>query len=165
MKKHPLKSLLVLLTLICTVPAFTQSNDELKSKISKINQEMAKAMIEGNYEKNLSLYAEDAISMPNNSKMLEGKAAIKKSNEEMIAMGIKIKSFSTTILHVNTCANMVMEIGNFKIGLSVPGVPNDMEEAGKYLTVWEQQADGSLKIKLETWNSDTNPMANTVSDQ
>ena len=96
MKKHVFKPLLVLLTLIYTVPAFSQSNDELKAKISKINQEMAKAMMEGNYAKNLSLYTEDAISLPNNSKMLEGKAAIKKSNEEMIAMGIKIKSFSTT---------------------------------------------------------------------
>ena len=47
----------------------------------------------------------------------------------------------------------------------MPGVPNDVVEEGKYLTVWEKQADGSLKVKLETWNSDTNPMANTITDK
>jgi ketosteroid isomerase-like protein len=33
-----------------------------------------------------------------------------------------------------------------------------MEDTGKYLTLWEKQADGSLKIKVETWNTDKNPM-------
>jgi hypothetical protein len=27
------------------------------------------------------------------------------------------------------------------------------------MTIWEKQNDGSLKIKVETWNTDTNPWA------
>jgi ketosteroid isomerase-like protein len=34
-----------------------------------------------------------------------------------------------------------------------------MEDHGKYLTVWEKQKDGSLKVKVETWNSDVDPMS------
>jgi ketosteroid isomerase-like protein len=32
-----------------------------------------------------------------------------------------------------------------------------MDDHGKYLTIWEKQKDGSLKIKIETWNSDVDP--------
>jgi hypothetical protein len=28
---------------------------------------------------------------------------------------------------------------------------------GKYITIWEMQKDGSIKIKVETWNTDHNP--------
>jgi hypothetical protein len=32
-------------------------------------------------------------------------------------------------------------------------------DQGKYITIWEEQPDGSMKIKVETWNTDTNPWA------
>jgi ketosteroid isomerase-like protein len=37
-------------------------------------------------------------------------------------------------------------------------MPDPMQDAGKYLTIWEQQSDGSLKVKLEMWNADSYPM-------
>jgi len=39
----------------------------------------------------------------------------------------------------------------------MPDQPAPMEDHGKYLTIWEKQKDGSLKVKVETWNSDVNP--------
>jgi hypothetical protein len=36
-------------------------------------------------------------------------------------------------------------------------MPGPMEDHGKYVTVWEKQKGGALKIKVETWNSDINP--------
>jgi hypothetical protein len=38
------------------------------------------------------------------------------------------------------------------------GMPGEIEDAGKYLTIYERDADGALKIKVETWNTDVNPM-------
>lgn len=159
MKTTTFRLLMVLTTLTCVlITTAAQTNDELKAKIEKINKEMAQAMVEGNTQKNLGLYTADAISLPNQAKMLEGIAAIKKSAEDMTSMGIKINSFEATTLHVKPYGNMIVEIGKFKINLSIPGMPENIEEVGKYLTIWEKQADGSLKIKVETWNSDTNPM-------
>jgi hypothetical protein len=34
----------------------------------------------------------------------------------------------------------------------------DISDKGKYLTIYERDANGSLKIKVETWNTDLNPM-------
>lgn len=161
MKTKTIRLSLVLITLACLqITAFAQTNDELKAKITKLNHEMAQAMIAGNTEKNLSLYTNDAISMPNQGKMLEGIEAIRNSAREMAASGMKVKSFEATTLKVDPCDNTIVEIGKFKISISIPGMPNLMEESGKYLTIWEKQPDGSLRIKLETWNSDTNPYSN-----
>lgn len=161
MKNKLLKTGSLLIALFFVVgTAVSQKNDEVKAKIEKINKEMAKAMMEKNSEANLKYYADDAISLPNNSKMIKGKEAIRKSNEEMMKSGFEVKSFESTTTDIQTNGNMITEIGKYKIKLSVPGMEGDMEDEGKYLTIWEQQQDGSLKIKTEIWNTDTNPMEN-----
>lgn len=146
-------SLAFAILLFISVSAFSQSDAELKQKIEKLNKEMAKSMLEGNTMANLSYYAPDAISMPNNGKMCEGVDAIKKSNEEMMSSGTKIKSFETNTSTVKSCGKMITEIGTYKISMSMPGMEK-MEDHGKYVTIWEKQADGSLKIKVEIWNTD-----------
>jgi ketosteroid isomerase-like protein len=149
------------LILVFAFAAFTataQNTDELKAKIEKINKEMQKAMVSGDGSGTLVYYADDAVSMPNYGKMVQGTDAIKKSNQDMMAGGMKITSFETMTTMVSQCDNMVAEIGTYKMSATMPGVPNGIEDAGKYLTIWEQQSDGSLKIKLEMWNTDSYPM-------
>jgi ketosteroid isomerase-like protein len=123
---------------------------------------MAKAMIEGNYSQSLKYYATDAISLPNNAKMAKGIDEIKKSNEEMMKSGVKMKTFETMPLQVKSCGNQITEMGTYKLSMTIPGMPNDYEDHGKYITIWEKQTDGSLKIKVEMWNTDVNPMGGTM---
>jgi len=149
-------SVLVLAFLLLSAGA--QSNDDLKSKIEQMNKEMAKAMVDGNVQAAAKFYANDAISMPNGGEMVKGIDAIKKSNQDMMSQGMKFKSAEFNTIQVNSYGNMVSEIGTYKMKMSMPGAPNDMEDAGKYLTLWEKQPDGTLKIKVETWNTNTNPM-------
>jgi hypothetical protein len=47
----------------------------------------------------------------------------------------------------------------------MPGMEKPMDDRGKYLTIWEKQKDGSLKVKIETWNSDINPMSMMKSNE
>ena len=54
---------------------------------------------------------------------------------------------------------MITEIGTYKISMTMPNMDKPMEDHGKYLTIWEKQKDGSLKVKVETWNSDVDPMS------
>jgi ketosteroid isomerase-like protein len=138
--------------------AFSQSSAEYKTKIESMNKEMAKNMLSGNSAKNLSLYTEDAISMPANEPMADGLPAIKKSNEEMMKSDMKVTSFEPTTLKVMVNGNQVTEIGTYKFSMTMPGMDKPMDDHGKYLTIWEKQKDGSLKIKIEIWNSDVNPM-------
>jgi len=160
MKKLNVLSVSLLLAILSTASVgFSQSVADYKAKIEKINKEMAQNMLEGNTEKNLSLYSADAISMPSYEPMHEGIAAIRKSNEEMMKSGMKITSFEPVTVKVLVNGNMITEIGTYKMSMTMPGMDKPMEDHGKYLSIWEKQQDGSLKVKIETWNTDINPMS------
>ena len=148
---------LMMVTLFA-LSANSQSNDEIRDKIAKINKQMAKAMMEGDAQATLGFYAKDAVSLPNYGEMVKGIDAIKKSNEEMVSSGMKVNSMEFNIVTVTTYGNMVSEIGTYKMNATMPGMASPMDDTGKYLTLWEKQPDGSLKIKVETWNTDKNPM-------
>lgn len=154
------KRLSVILWCIMLLPAVNiitaQTSDaELKKKIEKINVELAAAMMAGNMEKSLSYYAADVISMPNNSPMIEGVDAVKKSNEQMMNSGVKINSCEFTTKRVSSYGKLITEVGTYKMKFTMPDAKEAMEDQGKYLNVWEKQSDGSLKIKIEIWNTDT----------
>jgi uncharacterized protein (TIGR02246 family) len=160
MKTTTLKALMLCIAFAFTASAVSaQHADEIKIKIEKINKEMQQAMLSGNTTASLAYYTSDAVSLPNYGKIAEGFDAIKKSSEEMAASGMKIASFETNILTVNTCEKNILEVGTYKMSFTMQGAPGTMTDEGKYVTIWEQQADGSLKIKLEMWNTDVYPMA------
>jgi uncharacterized protein (TIGR02246 family) len=138
--------------------SYSQTPAEYKTKIEALNKEMAKAMLAGDTEKNLSLYTTDAISMPSYEPMHAGIDAIRKSSEEMKKSGWKCLSFEPTTLKVIVNGSMITEIGTYKISMSIPMMDKPMDDHGKYLTIWEKQKDGSLKVKVDTWNTDVNPM-------
>ena len=130
-----------------------------------MNKEMVKNMLNGTLQNHFDIYAQDAISMPSYEPMHEGLPAIKKASEDMAKSGVKFTSFEPTIVKVLVNGNMITEIGKYKISMTMPGMEKPMDDHGKYLTVYEKQADGSLKIKIETWNSDVNPMSTETNTQ
>jgi len=140
-----------------TGTGFSQTSSEYKTKVQTLSGEFAKCMREGNIEKILSMYTADAISMPSYRPMQDGLAAIKAASTE--AQGEKYNSFELTTVKVIANGNMLDEIGTYKLNISLPGVDKPVDDHGKYLTVWEKQKDGSLKIKIDIWNSDVDPMA------
>lgn len=156
-RKSFLRTGMLWVTMLIAASAFGQSAGNYRTKIETINREIVKNTLEGNYEKNLDYYTKDAISLPNYDPILEGIDALRRANEEMAKSEMKITSYEPTTLKVIPNGNMIIEIGTYSITLSVPGVDRSINEYGKYLTIWEKQKDGSLKIKIETWNSDSSP--------
>ena len=69
-----------------------------------------------------------------------------------------MKSMNLEIMEVFDCGDYIIEIGEYDISLSVPSMAQPVADKGKYVTIWERQKDKSLKIKIETWNTDINPM-------
>jgi ketosteroid isomerase-like protein len=144
--------------LFMTASVFSQTNAEYKAQIEKLNKTMVKDMLSGNTESSMTLYTADAISLPSYEPIREGIDAIRKSGEDMKKSGWKFNSFEPSTLKVLVNGNWITEIGTYKISMSMAGMDKPMDDHGKYLTIWEKQKDGSLKIKIETWNTDVNPM-------
>jgi ketosteroid isomerase-like protein len=145
--------------LIMKSTGFSQTSSEYKTKIQALASEMAKWMVDGNLEKGLAMYTDDAISMPSYQPMQEGIAAIRSATATMASSGMKYNTFELTTLKVIPNGNLIHEIGTYKINTSMPGMDKPIDDHGKYLTVWEKQKDGSLKVKIEIWNSNVDPMA------
>jgi ketosteroid isomerase-like protein len=139
--------------------AFSQANEGIKAKVEKLNSIYTKGILEGNSEKIVSLFAADAISMPSYQPMQEGIAAIRKAEEDNIKGGWKASAFEIKSLKIISSGNLVTDIGTYKVTFTLPGLQKPVDDHGKYLSVWEKQHDGSLKLKVNTWNSDLDPMA------
>lgn len=156
---------LVLFAFFMQGSAYAQGNDALKPKIDKMNKEFSMAMLQGNSDKMLSMYTEDAISLPSYQPMLVGLAEIKKANMEDMKKGWKTTAFELKNQKILTSGNLITDIGTYKISMTGPGMEKPMDDHGKYLTIYEKQKDGSLKIKVETWNTDIDPMSMMKKDE
>jgi ketosteroid isomerase-like protein len=151
-------SLLFVMLLMSNV-TMGQYNSQYATMIRELNGKMANAMLRGNSEFSLSLYTDDAISMPSYSPLADGIAAIRSASAAMAEQGMKYNSFDMTTLKLIPAGDLVLEVGTYKLSFTKQGEEKSMDDHGKYLTVWEKQKDGTLKIKIETWNSDVNPMS------
>jgi ketosteroid isomerase-like protein len=131
-----------------------QNIESLKTKIDQINEIIDKASIEFDYETWSKYYVDDFIILPNGEPLIQGKAAFIENERKFEEAGYIFKKIETSLVDMFSSGNLVHEIGKYKVTLKVPGVPYDITDIGKYLVIWEIQTDGSLKIKLETWNND-----------
>lgn len=134
------------------------SGEELKSEINSLNNTMAKAVMEGNYELTTNMYKEDCISLPSYQPMLRGKAAIIKQAEMEKQNAMKMENFVLTSTDIWQNGNLVVDVGTYSFSMDMPQMPGGVfKDQGKYITIYEVQADGTLLIKADTWNTDTNP--------
>ncbi|MBK8944496.1 MAG: DUF4440 domain-containing protein [Ignavibacteriae bacterium] len=134
------------------------SSEELKSEINSLNNTMAKAVMEGNYELTTNMYKEDGISLPSYQPMLRGKAAIIQQSEMEKQNPMKMENFVLKSTDIWQSGNMIVDIGTYSFSMDMPQMPGGVfKDQGKYITIYEVQSDGSLLIKADTWNTDNNP--------
>jgi len=156
-KSVTLTTLLSILFFISAMELRAQKVDEYRKKVEEINMQMRAALLAGQAEASISFYAEDAVSMPDGGSMSIGRDAILKTNSEMMQSEWKIKEYETNTLQLLHSGKHITEIGTFRLAFQGPGMPEPAEESGKYVTVWEIQENGDLKIKVEIWNNDPKP--------
>ena len=131
---------------------------ETEKKVSELNRVMEKLMITKDFNAMLDLYKDDAYSLPNFSPMMHGKEEFLQAHKEGEKMGIKIQKFELETVDIIDGGKLVVEIGKYYMTWTMNGMPGPMDDEGKYMNVYEMQDDGSLKIVVDTWNADTNPM-------
>ncbi|MCB0732396.1 MAG: hypothetical protein KDC88_15330 [Ignavibacteriae bacterium] len=138
------------------VKQFTQ--DALKAEIVKMNDLSRKAMLSGDFESTLQNYTKDAISLPDYQPMAKGIEALKKNVEMQKQNPMSFTKFELTSTDFWQTSNQVVDIGTYDMSMPMPQMPGgEYTDQGKYLNIYEIQIDGSLLIKVETWNSDVNP--------
>ena len=138
--------------------------EKITAQVNEMNQVITKSMMENDTETSISLYTEDAITLPSYQPMIRGLAAIKEISKDQPPMNMKSFSLKTTDVWVQ--GNFVVEIGTYDLVMDMPADQGgEMPDKGKYLTLYEIQKDGSLLIKADTWNTDFNPWEQMMAQQ
>jgi ketosteroid isomerase-like protein len=151
--------MMVIALSIFSLSIFAQvgSADKLKSKIEKMNEKMVKAIQDDDHETLASMYTDDVYSMPSYAPMTMGKEKMIEEARKNEEAGFKMLDMKFDIVEVIPAGNYAIEIGKYDIEMKAPMMDEPMNDKGKYVTVWEIMKDGSMKIKVETWNTDMNP--------
>lgn len=152
---------IIFLFLILTTLLLAQSSS-WQSQIDEINKAMIEAVMNNTPEATIEFYVEDAVSLPSYMPMMVGKEAMLKSTEENQDDDVRWLSFDLNTKYVWESGDFVVEIGNYEYSMEMEAMPEPFTDIGKYMTVYEIQEDGTLKIKAETWNTDLNPWAMTA---
>jgi ketosteroid isomerase-like protein len=95
------------------------------------------------------MYHEDARLLPPNMEPAEGGAAIQAA---MLDMGPR--SLDIEPIDVREAGDMTIEYGRYALGLELEG-GEQMTDVGKYLVVHETRADGSTKVLMDCFNSNS----------
>lgn len=159
MRAFAIKSgLLFLFLVIISTPIFAHEDlAELKQKIESIRHKMVKAQIAGDLSVGWAIYTNDIVAMPNYDEMTRGKEAYKAKELAWKKAGVKFHALNHSITDLWTIDDLVIEVGNYGVSLTLPNTSGPVSDRGNYVTVWQQQADGSLKMKIDIWNTDVYP--------
>lgn len=122
---------------------------QIKTEIQEIENAWAVAMNNKDIDALMAMYADDAVSMPDNAPSLKGKAAIRKNQEqEFMTMPAGV-TYSFETLDIFGDANTVTETGT----TTVKDASGKVTGTGKYLCVFEKR-DGKYLVVREIYNND-----------
>ncbi len=153
-----MRALIVLVLTALLLASCSQAPDtvKIKAEVQSLLDKSAADMTAGVIDTTMGQYADDPYSLPNNGPLLHGKPAIKEFFGKMMGMGMKFKDVKFTNVDVTAAGKYVHDVGMYEMTMEIPGM-GAMTDKGKYINIYERGADGKLKIKYETWNTDTEP--------
>ena len=154
MKRLMLFALLGMVSFACAPPQ--EDVGAVRKQIESVNDKLERDLVAGVFDTTLVHYMDDAISMPDHSRILRGKKALRENGLEMQKMGLKFTKVEFTTTDVEVKGPVAIEVGTYSMTMEVP-VVGEVLDQGKYLTIYEKAPDGSWKIKYETWNTDKMP--------
>jgi uncharacterized protein (TIGR02246 family) len=105
-----------------------------------------------------ALMAEDAVIMPMGHPALDGPAGYSEYVAPLVEdYGVEITDFAGTILEIDGRGDLAYLRGTWSHTMTMDGVPEPTNEAGKQLIILRRQSDGSWLASEWIWNSDGPP--------
>ncbi|PJA97987.1 MAG: hypothetical protein CO128_09680 [Ignavibacteriales bacterium CG_4_9_14_3_um_filter_30_11] len=156
-----MRNLIFIVVIFCLIiPQInSQTNEELMTEIQELNNQFAKLMIAKDFNNLLNMYTDDIYSLPSYSNIIHGKEEMIAANEIEKRTHSKWLSFNLYTKDIIEEGNLVIEIGEYNLAIEMPGGTPPITDMGKYVNIWERQNDGTLKIKVDIWNTNLNPWA------
>lgn len=131
-------------------PAETHAAEE--TALRNMDLQWSEAASKRGADQFVRYFADDAIFLPPNVPALTSNAAIQRWASELMSNPGFSLNWQPTKVGVSRGGDMGYTSGTYELTLTGPnGKP--VSDQGKYLTVWQKQADGSWKVVADTFNS------------
>lgn len=139
--------------MLATAAPAADTKSDLEQALRNLDAEWAKAVAAKDLDKTVSYYSDDAIVLPANAPSVTTKDAIRNMWKGLLeSPGMKL-TWSVTRVEVATSGDMAYVAGTYDMTINDAG-GKMVNDHGKYLEVWEKQANGGWKCGADMWNSD-----------
>jgi uncharacterized protein (TIGR02246 family) len=108
------------------------------------------AALAGDWAAFAALYAEDAVFMPPNGPVVEGRVAI----QALLELLPRFTQFEVTIVQIDGRGDLAFVRATYSETFIVEGTPEPIHITGKYVEIWRKQTDGQWLIAVEIFNWD-----------
>jgi uncharacterized protein (TIGR02246 family) len=122
-----------------------------------------KAVLAGDLPTIAAMFQENAIMMPPNQSLLQGRTAIKQFYGGLCHGPVKLTAFTFTHLEARIVSDTAYDVGTYKQTLVV-GPGRTLEDAGKYSVILKRAGD-EWKIAYLIFNSDLPPRPTIMSSR
>jgi len=140
---------LVVGSIACQSPAPAGLTDADRAAFRQDVETFAKAVNAKDWGSAVTRYADDASMMPPNGAAVQGRDQIKKWMSDFPP----VSEFKAEIVDLDGRGDLAYVRGSYTMTITPPGGA-PVSDRGKYLEIWRKQADGTWKIKWDTFNSD-----------
>ena len=123
-----------------------------EQEIRNGSQKLAEVYNRGDAAAVADFYTDDAKILPPNSEMVSGKQAIEAFWKATLEMGMRKLTIETA--EVGYDGNLGYDRGIVTISTK-PEAGQPVTVRSKYLVLLKRQADGSWKIAVDIWNTDS----------
>jgi len=138
---------------ITIVGAVTAADTKIEQTLRDLDAQWSAAAGAKDLDKTVSFYSDDAIVMPPNASAARTKEAIRKLWQDLIASPGFVISWKATKIELAKSGDLACLSGTYEFAMNdASGKP--VNDHGKYVEVWEKQADGKWKCGPDIWNSD-----------
>jgi len=126
----------------------------VQQAIMQSNARLTEAYNRGDVAAVAAMYTDDAVLLPPNFPMQEGRQAIQ--GFWALARQIGIRDLSLQTSKVEERGDAAWEIGVYSLKIQPEG-GTPTEDKGKYVVIWKRAGDGSWRLAVDIWNTNSPP--------
>jgi uncharacterized protein (TIGR02246 family) len=123
-----------------------------QATIERVRDAHVAALNAGDADTWVSLFTEDGVQMPPNAPANVGREAVRAWSRGFL--GTFRAAFALSVVEVRLAGDWAFERGGYRITLTPHAGGPPLEDAGKYITIYQRLPDGTWRIARDIWSSD-----------
>ena len=140
----------------CSPNNVSDDRKEIEETLRNADAVIANAVSNKNLDTLISFYAEDASLLPTAEPKVEGRDAIKKEWQHTFQIPDFTNKSNLTKIEISDDGTMAYTMGSYLATMQGED-GKQVQEPGKWVTIWRKQRDGRWLIIVDTYNTDIPP--------